>query len=395
VTSSYRFSNATRKPSAIGTGCLRLFFLLFFAAGAWMVWSLTISPFLRVAAASRWEETPCIIDSSRVIKHPGSGSHNSTTYNAEVIYHYDFHGRRYSSSRYEFTAGSNLGYNSAHRIVDQNPPGRQTACYVNPNHPTEAVIQRGTTGEMLMGLIGLIFAAIGAGGIVFAGRLTGPQRASRKNAMPTFTPATGELIELKPRMTPMGKFITTLILGLVWNGFMSIFVYFVFLGPNHSSTPLFAKIIVGLFSLIGVLIILGVIGSFLALFNPRIVLRARTDAVPLGGDFQFEWKTRGRVDKLHKLRIVLIGREDATHQAGKSSQTFSQVFAEIPVVETVDQQIASQGQARVSIPAGLMHSFHGSSNRISWRLEVKGEIPKWPDIDQEHTLQVLPQGAVT
>jgi hypothetical protein len=213
--------------------------------------------------------------------------------------------------------------------------------------------------------------------------------------MPTFTPATGELIELKPQMTPMGKFITMLILGFVWNGFMSIFVYFVFLGPNHASAPLFAKIIVAVFSLIGVLIILGVVGSFLALFNPRIVLHGRTDAVPLGGDFHFEWSTRGRADKVHKLSIVLIGREDANHQAGKSSQTFTQVFAEIPVLETIDQQITGQGQARVSIPTDLMHSFQGSSNRISWRLQVKGEIPKWPDIEQEHFIQVLPHGATT
>ena len=175
---------------------------------------------------------------------------------------------------------------------------------------------------------------------------------------------------------------------------MSVFVYFVFVAPGHSSVPIFAKIIVCLFAAIGVLILLSVIGSFLALFNPRVILNARTNSVPLGGDFHFEWTIRGQIGRLQKLRIVLVGREEATYHAGKSSNTATQVFAEIPVLETTEREIINQGQARITIPSDLMHSFNGGSNRISWRLQVSGEIPRWPDLDQEHTIQVLPHGAI-
>src|SRR5205823_2619895 len=136
----------------------------------------------------------------------------------------------------------------------------------------------------------------------------------------------------------------------------------------------FAKIIVGLFTLIGLLIIGGVFGTFLALFNPRVVLTARTNAVPLGGEFQFQWSIRGRAERLRKLRVVLEGREEATRQGGKSSQTSTHVFAEIPVFETADREMVSQGQARVVVPANLMHTFKGLRNRIAWRLRVRGEV---------------------
>ena len=48
------------------------------------------------------------------------------------------------------------------------------------------------------------------------------------------------------------------------------------------------------------------------------------------------------------------------------------------------------GEAAVEIPEDTMHTFRGQSNQILWHLTVKGDIPRWPDVDDEWEIEVLP-----
>jgi hypothetical protein len=36
-----------------------------------------------------------------------------------------------------------------------------------------------------------------------------------------------------------------------------------------------------------------------------------------------------------------------------------------------------------------MHSFAAKNNKIVWTLHVRGEIPRWPDVDDEFPFTVL------
>ena len=197
-------------------------------------------------------------------------------------------------------------------------------------------------------------------------------------------------MEIKPQVTPRAKFIGLLAFGLVWNTFISIFVYLIFFTPGHESTPIFAKIFIGFFVLIGVIIIFAAISSFFALFNPRVTLFTRTPTVPLGVEFRFQWKILGPAEKLKKLSIRLEGREQATRSGGKSSHTSTHVFANIPVMELLDHDVVGEGQAQVKIPANLIHTFTGRRNRIVWRLCLRGENPLLPALEEEYQIIVLP-----
>ena len=42
------------------------------------------------------------------------------------------------------------------------------------------------------------------------------------------------------------------------------------------------------------------------------------------------------------------------------------------------------------IPAGTMHSFSANNNKIIWTLTVKGEISRWPDVDESFDVTVGP-----
>lgn len=386
-----------RKPSVVGKGFTFLFFGLFFLVGLAVIGFGTLYPMGQSLMALGWEKTPCTVDSSQVLI--SRSSKGGATYRPEVVYHYRCDGQTYTSKRYQFSTGYSSGKDRKQRVVDQYPAGRETVCYVNTSKPSEAVIYRGLNVEMFYGLFGLPFAAVGALGLFYFPRLAGRQYgqygqlSSQKKAVPTFTPASAEPVPLKSQLSPLGKFAGVLFFALFWNGFMSVFVYLAFFARGHGSTPFLAKAFIFVFVGIGLLILLAAIGSFMALFNPRVLLSARTNAVPLGGVYQFEWRVKGRATRLRKMRIVLEGREETWSPSGKSQQSVTQVFAEIPIVQTMDQEsVDGQGQGRVTIPAGLMHSFNSVHNKIVWRLHVHAEVAHFPAVDEDYLLNVLPHG---
>lgn len=395
VSSHTRQSSKGRQPSAVGTGCMRAFFGLFFLAGLAVIGLATIWPMAQALLALSWKETPCTVNSSQVLV--SRSSKGGATYRPEVVYHYRCEEQTYTSRRYQFSTGFSSGKDRKQRVVDQYPPGRETMCYVNPSKPSEAVIDRGFNVEMLYGLFGLPFAIIGALGVFYFPRLAGRQfgqsgqLSSQKKAVPTFTPASAEPVALKSQLSPLGKFIGVTLFALFWNGFMGVFVYLAFFARGHGGAPFLAKAFILVFVGIGLLILLAAIGSFAALFNPRVLLSARTNAVALGGVYQFEWRVKGNAGRLRKLRIVLEGREEAWYRSGKNHQAVTQVFAEIPIVQTMDNEpVAEQGQGRVTIPAGLMHTFHAVHNKVVWSLRVHAEVPHFPAVDEDYAVNVLP-----
>ncbi len=379
-------SIASRANKELGPGCLRLFFLPFFLVGAGMLYGFTIRPALQILDSHHWVPMACVIASSQVQAHSGD---DSTTYSVEMSYRYTFEDRPYTSNRYHFsTTTSSSGRQAKQAVVDRYPPGTETICYVNPDAPYEAVIDRTWHWDLLIvGGFASIFLLAGGLGIIFAGRLTNSKDPAA--TIPKRQPPSDGPTVLKPKYTPVAKFVGILIGAFIWNAFVGGGVYLVFF-HDDGRAPIFAKIIIGLFALIGVALLGGVFSNFLALFNPRIRITAPTTTVPLGGELHFTWTVSGRVTMLHKLRITFEGREEATYKRGTSTSTDTKVFAEIPVFETTEREFLAQGSARIAVPANLMHTFEASHNKVLWRLKVQGEIPRWPDVADEYPINVLP-----
>lgn len=366
---------------------MRLFFLPFFLVGVGLLYGLAIRPALQVLASHRWVETPCVIESSEVRSHSG----DSTTYSVALRYHYYFDGRAYSSERHHFsTTSSSSGRKGKQAVVDRLPPGTETVCYVNPEAPHEAVIDRGFQWELLLFAgFASIFAVVGGLGILFAGRLSHSKDpvATMPKQQPHHPGGPGVL---QPKYTPVAKFVGILIGAFVWNGFVGVFAYFMIFAEDGKA-PLFVQIIIGLFGLIGLGLLGGVFFNFLALFNPRIRVTAQTTTVPLGGELHLTWAVTGRSGMLQKLRVILEGREEATYRRGTSTSTDTKVFSEITAFETTEREFLAQGSARVVVPLTLMHTFEANNNKVLWRLRVRGEIPRWPDVDDEYPVHVLPR----
>lgn len=392
---------SSRPDTAAGTSVVSivvgpLFGLIFLGAGAALLYFLTLRPFLRIQSAKSWPEVPCQIISSEV--NSSRSSKGSTTYSVHIVYSYQANGREFRSDRYDFLGISSSGWKAKNDIVARFPRGATAKCYVNPSDPTEVVLNREPGAWLLLGLLGLIFIAVGLAAIkaVFSRKTSNP--STTVGSVPglagiaTVTSRGGPL-ELKSSVSPSGKFFGSLFIGLFWNGIISVFVWQIIKSWITGRPEWFLTIVMIPFVAIG-LGILGYAGwMFLNLFNPRIRMMVSRDAIPLGGNFELNWMFSGSSSRIQHLRITLEAREEATYRRGTDTKTDKDVFYQLEIADTTDRMQLSQGQVRVEVPGNLMHSWSSPNNKVIWQLKVAGEIPRFPDVAEEFEITVLPKGA--
>lgn len=397
---SERAITAKRRPR----GAI-LLFGIFLIAGAATGYFLVIRPILNIIAARGWTAVPCEIVSSRVRSHSDS---DGTTYSVDIVYRYRVNGRSYSSNRYNVMIGSSSGYSGKAQVVSSYPAGSKAQCYVDPADPSSAVLDRSVPGGLAFGLIPLAFFVVGVVGVRWSLRAPRdlPISSSRGSFRPsaTATPiratATGSVsmasIEpsgpatLKPQQTRAIKFIGLLIFGVIWNGIISIFVFQVIHGWARGHGSVFETLFLLPFLAVGLGVLAGAVYQALAMRNPQTKLTLDHSPAHLGDTIELSWELTGRIDRLRRLSIELEGREEATYRRGTTTTTDRSVFLRIQIIDTADPSAFSSGRGRVTIPFNSMHSFASANNKIVWTLHVRGEIPRWPDIDDEFSLTVLP-----
>jgi hypothetical protein len=388
VTGSGSESAKNARKGRFALGC---FFTVFLIIGLLATLFLFVIPVVQILGARNWRATPCVILTSEVRTH--SGSKGSKTYSVDVTYEYSVEEQRYVSSRYQFMPGSSSGYDGKKAVVDRLPPGTAATCYVNKRNPSEAVLERGFTGDLFIGLIPMIFALIGGGGLlgvfVFKGAVV--RRKPRDAAPPSAIAAKGGGTRLKASASPFGRLGCATIVALVWNGIVSVFFFEVVSGWIKGTPDGCMTLFIIPFLLVGLGLIVLVAYYVLALFNPRPVLRVTPGSAALGDSVEVEWETSGNVERVRAFSIVLEGREEATYRRGTTTSTDKSAFATIEVVRSSKGKDLRRGRVKVAIPADTMHSFKSPNNKFVWRFQVKGDIPRWPDVNEEFPFEVLPQ----
>lgn len=100
-----------------------------------------------VYQARSWPAVECRIVDSHV-------EYNSGNSRLAVTYDYTVGGKEYQSSRYEF---STFYTSRPQRVSDELQPGKLAQCYVDPEDPSQAVIERDFTFSMLGGVFSMLF----------------------------------------------------------------------------------------------------------------------------------------------------------------------------------------------------------------------------------------------
>lgn len=119
-----------------------------------MLYFFFLIPVRRVRSARSWRARRCVIVSSSV----SEDETDSGLYRIVVRYQYEVAGHSYSSSRYSFSPAATAGYRGKRRVAERLAPGTTTICYVNPDNPRDAVINRRLTWDMVVvGALAIIF----------------------------------------------------------------------------------------------------------------------------------------------------------------------------------------------------------------------------------------------
>lgn len=378
---------------SVGVG----FVLVFLLIGGGLLYAFFLRPLMKIVIARDWVAVPCTVISSEVKSQRGN---HGSTYSVNVLYSYEFAGGTHKANRYDFMGGSSSGYAGKRHIVDGLPPGSKTRCFVNPRDPAEAVLERGFTPTMWFGLIPMAFVL---GGLFFLVKLRNAQKSQVSQGFPVFSrslrsaqspvlyaASSSEPRVLSSQSSPAKVLAFILLFAVFWNGVISVGLSSMLRGSHSNPLNWFLLLFMVPFVLVGLALVGAVVYFFLALFNPRPRITITPGAVPLGGALRIEWELNGRTDVLRSFDLRLQGSEEATYRSGKNSTTDKNVFADLEIAATTVAQEMRSGTGGVTIPANLMHSFTSTHNKIIWSIRVHGEIARWPDLQEEFAVTVLP-----
>jgi hypothetical protein len=378
-----------------GAIALRLIGFFFAAVGALFTYLMWLGPWLELRQSASWLEVPCVVQTSGIKTH--DSSEGGPTYSIEMTYRYVVDGDEFIGTRYNFTTSSSNARAWRERVVAAYPPGRSTICYVNPKDPLDSVIVREMSSDAWFGLFGGLFVLVGLG--MFIAGSAAARRARSAAAGTSLAGAAprrlhgaiGDVpisvetpLTLKPATSPLVSFLVLLLFALFWNGI----VWGILLAAKPHGP---GKFFLGIFAVIGVAILAAAAHQLLTLFNPRPLLQANASAVRLGESMDLRFGFTGRVQRIRRLTLRLKGEEVATYRRGTDTRTDRHVFHETLLMDTSDHAAMQAGNVPITIPAGAMHSFAATNNKIEWKLELHGEIPRWPNLKLEFPITVLPR----
>ena len=366
-------TSSDAKPSRAAMAVPIIFGAVFIAVGLGVTYLLFGMPFLRQQAARAWTPVEAVVEHSRVRSHSGD---DSTTYSVDIAYRYRIDGREYRGDRYHFRSGSSSGYEAKQRVVAAHPAGSTLRIYVNPADPFDSVIVRDMGATLYLGLLPLIFAV--AGGLILVFGIRQGRRLGRQAPEPAAW-------SLRPARRA-GKPLGLLAFAIFWNGIVSVGVTQCARQWQGGGRPLFVTLFLVPFVLVGAGFLAGFFAELLRLFNPRILLIPPPVPLVPGVPAAIAFRGRGRIDRLERLTVSLVGRETIVRGDRGEDGPATRECHRAVVHELDHPLLMREGSFRLTLPPELMRRTDGPDRRIAWRLEIKGRIPRWLDLAETYRL---------
>jgi Protein of unknown function (DUF3592) len=394
--SNQKAVSTARSARTLPRGCIVVFGVPFVLAGATVFIIFAVMPTINFFRAKTWSESTATITRSEIETR---NSDDGASYHADIHFTYEFAGKELTSE--EWQVGLSFGsHATARSVVNRYPVGSKHPCFVDPQPPHAAVLDRTYSWTNLTGLFGLIFVAAGCG-VIWTGLRNKPpnllaERESHARLLmqgtavnPARSAATGDSAplpwegfegpqRLKATEHRLTVFLIVLVFALFWNAI----TWVIFLNALQDGW-IFIILFLAIFIAAGAGLILAAVYMFLKMFNPVVSIALSNGAASPGEEIDIAWETSGRTGVLSELRIAIVAEEVATYVRGTSTNTDHKEFIRIPVAAVAREDEMRFGSHAVRVPEDAIHSFEAPNNKIVWSVEVHGPIRFWPDVREK------------
>jgi len=255
-----------------------VFFLIFGVIGAFTLYKAMMS-YIQFSASDSWQQTPCLILSSRIESHESRDNkgRSSTTYQVDIVYRYSYKGKSYESNTFNFDSGSSSNYGKYRSILKQYPIKSQQTCYVNPEQPSKSVLRRELgTGFYVLLAVGLVFSLVELLGLYLLFIYKPKSKTNVEIVVGKFP--------LKPFQSRGQRLIFKTIMAIIWNVFTGGIFY-----VSYDSLDLFLIIFLSVFSFAGLFIIYDLIKEFMRIGSASLVMDINQSAFKLGDTVTIHW----------------------------------------------------------------------------------------------------------
>ena len=387
--SSKAKNNSDLKTGPVGY----LFFGIFALVGTGIFLGLVAPTAKKYFAAKTWQPVEASVIWSTVRSH---NSDDGTTYSPDIFYSYRFQNEPHRSNSYSLMSGSSSGRDSKQEIVDAYPRDHKFTCYVNPDKPWQAVVERKLGWFALFGLFPLPFMAIGFGGIWWMIFRSGKNDPASPNAVSARKNTPNHLSSTIPTASKpkgggrWGKLFGHLFFALFWCGITSVFVVIAWKSWAKGEPEWFLTIFIIPFVLIGLFLVFSLPHTFLGIFSPRFDFDLRDPDLKPGLATKFRWKQSGGSGRLTEMTLTLVGQEQATYRRGTDRTTAHSTFYQKELFRTTHLPEMISNECDLIFPAEALPSFEGQHNKILWFLKIHGAVHRRPDVKEEIPLILQP-----
>jgi len=361
------------------------FLLAVTAAGVGLMvfYLFTFKPLYSLIVTYNWTETPCEIKSASVKEDHSWDYRNSmyvTKYSFNVAYVYGYEGKSFRSNSFYFT-GTDSRYSSWQRLWQRKyTDAVDPVCYVNPKNPEESVLELGfklALIKIIWGPIILLFAAMLFSEFKRSAKIE-IYSCPGKHPFEKIFRFDKQQMTCKPASYKGFVFVVFLVIDIMilLNIFDVIYRYRAEMGWKLKGLIMIP------FSAMGLLTVYWFI-RYVLLPNSKPVpyITLRPGVLSYGEPVSISWKWKGSLEKLKKLRILLVGEYSHNQKDQMSKNNFhkSTIFKSETPLKIASCETVFKMPDKISIPrCGDVH----------WFIEIEAETDSSSDVNAVFLLPV-------
>jgi hypothetical protein len=412
----------SRTLGSIGEALFFAFFLL--------IGGIVLTVMLSTLVIPEWQvnhefvEHNCKVMGRRLDEKEDKGG---MLYRPEFQIEYTVNGVVYRPWTYTISNPYSSGKESQQAILTKFSVGDAVTCWFNPLNPAQVVLVRGYSWWVYLVLfVPVAFIVIGAGGLIYS-LLHWGKSAERSAAMTqraqerdlfgtngaaehefpnvpqrsdiTNSPGTKLRYRLPIDTSPGWALFGTLLGCVIWNGLVTIMVYFAVRGHLAGKPDWILTVFSIPFVLGGLFLIVYFLRQLLvtAGIGPTLLEISDHPLYP-GEEYQIFLSQSGNLE-INSLSLSLVCQEKATYRQGTNTRTelrpvyrqdlFRRDNFEIP------PGLPFETNCLLTVPPGVMHSFKSGHNAVDWTLVVEGDIANWPDFKRAFSVIIYPANGRT